>query len=77
MAIASRFGKSDKWAQRMRKEALARSRGARGGTEMNMDAVTVQDCIEMLEYRGMEAVIGDGRVVGFQPAEDGGRRREW
>ncbi len=42
---------------------------------MNLEAVTVQDCIEMHDYKGLTAVLNDGRVLGFRaekgPASDG------
>ena len=42
---------------------------------VNLEAVTVQDCIEMHDYKGLTAVLNDGRVPGFRaekgPASDG------
>ena len=32
---------------------------------MNYDEVTVQDCIEMAEYKGQRAIIMDGGVTEF------------
>ncbi len=33
---------------------------------MDLDAVTVQDCIDMYDLKGYETVINDGRVSGFR-----------
>lgn len=33
---------------------------------MNLDAVTVQDCIDMYDLKGYATVINDGRVSGFR-----------
>lgn len=33
---------------------------------MNLDAVTLQDCIEYFEMKGYQTVINDGKVVGFK-----------
>ena len=32
---------------------------------MNLDAVTVQDCIDLYDLKGYATVINDGRVSGF------------
>lgn len=36
------------------------------GKDMDLSIVTVQDCMEMSQYRGMAAVLNDGRVLGFR-----------
>lgn len=33
--------------------------------EINMETVTAEDCEEAYRYRGMAAVLADGRVRGF------------
>lgn len=33
---------------------------------MNLEAVTVQDCIDMFVMKGMVTVINDSEVVGFE-----------
>lgn len=33
---------------------------------MNLDAVTVQDCIDLYDLKGYATVINDGRVSGFR-----------
>lgn len=33
---------------------------------MNMDVITVQDCIDMHEKKGQATVINDGIVLGFE-----------
>lgn len=32
---------------------------------MNLEMITLQDCIEMCLYKGDRTVIGDGTVTGF------------
>lgn len=32
---------------------------------MNADAITVQDCIDMFEYKVQTVLINDGHIVGF------------
>lgn len=32
---------------------------------MDLDKVTLQDCIDMAELKGKFAVINDGRIIGF------------
>lgn len=34
-------------------------------TEINMDNITVGDCMELFEYKNTRVVINDGNVVGF------------
>lgn len=36
---------------------------------MNMEAITVQDCIDMYEKKGQAAVINDGEVKDFEVLE--------
>ncbi len=33
---------------------------------MNNEAITIQDCIEMFEYKGCTTVLNDGKVIGFE-----------
>lgn len=33
--------------------------------EMNLESVTVEDCIQMYEMKRQRTVISDGKVVGF------------
>lgn len=33
---------------------------------MNYDAVTLEDCLRLYEFRGSRTVIEDGRVTGFE-----------
>lgn len=37
---------------------------------MNMENITVQDCIDMYEKKGQAAVINDGQVLGFEQVEE-------
>ena len=46
-------------ARSMRMEAK------KGSENMNMAAVTLEDCIDMYEKKGKETVINDGAVVCF------------
>lgn len=32
---------------------------------MNYNEITIEDCIEMFEKKGMTTVINDGEVIGF------------
>lgn len=34
--------------------------------EINMDNITVNDCIELFEYKNTRVVINDGNVIGFK-----------
>ena len=36
---------------------------------MDLEIVTVQDCVEMDQYRDMAAILNDGRVLGFKGKE--------
>lgn len=38
---------------------------------MNMDAITVQDCIDMYQKKGQATVINDGAVVCFIAEQEG------
>jgi hypothetical protein len=33
---------------------------------MNMDAITIQDCLAMNDILGKATIINDGHVVGFE-----------
>ncbi len=35
-------------------------------TEINMDNITVGDCIELFERKNTRVVINDGNVIGFE-----------
>lgn len=37
---------------------------------MNMEAITLQDCIENYEMKGQAAIINDGQVLGFEQVEE-------
>lgn len=37
---------------------------------MNYDEITIEDCIEMFEKKGMTTVINDGKVVEFVKEDD-------
>ncbi len=37
---------------------------------MNMEAITLQDCIDNYEKKGQAAVINDGQVLGFEQVEE-------
>lgn len=32
---------------------------------MNLEVITIQDCIDMYEKKGQATIINDGKVVGF------------
>lgn len=38
----------------------------RGILKMNLDAITIEDCLEMFEKKNKETVINDGEVKGFE-----------
>lgn len=33
---------------------------------MNIDKITVQDCIDMMQFKGRRSIINDGEVIGFE-----------
>lgn len=33
---------------------------------IELDNVTIQDCCELYEYKGIATIINDGRVVNFE-----------
>nr|DAI20881.1 MAG TPA: hypothetical protein [Bacteriophage sp.] len=37
---------------------------------MNMETITLQDCIENYEMKGQASVINDGQVLGFEQVEE-------
>lgn len=37
---------------------------------MNLDVITIQDCLDMYEKKGQVAIINDGKVVGFISEKD-------
>ena len=34
---------------------------------MNLEVVTIQDCIDMCDLKGYATIINDGKVSGFKP----------
>ena len=36
---------------------------------MELDNITIQDCIDMYNMKNMIAIINDGKVVGFKKEE--------
>lgn len=36
---------------------------------MNLETVTIGDCIDMYEKKGKSAIISDGKLIGFQQEE--------
>lgn len=36
---------------------------------MNLEAVTVQDCLDMRQRKGMATILAAGHVVGFEEAD--------
>ena len=40
---------------------------------MELNNVTVQDCIDMYNMKGMVTICNDGRVIGFEKEEE----HEW
>lgn len=38
---------------------------SKGGRMTNLEAVTVQDCIDLYRMKGKCTVINDGRILGF------------
>ena len=36
---------------------------------MNLETVTIEDCIEAYEKKGMVAIINDGKLLGFEEKE--------
>jgi hypothetical protein len=37
----------------------------KGGIRMNLEQITVQDCIELMEKKDKRVLIEDGQVVGI------------
>ena len=37
---------------------------------MNLETVTIEDCLDAYEKRGMTAIINDGKLLGFNEKED-------
>ena len=35
-------------------------------TEINMDSITVGDCIELFECKITRVIINDGNIIGFE-----------
>lgn len=35
-------------------------------TEINMDSITVGDCIELFERKNTRVIINDGKIIGFE-----------
>ena len=40
---------------------------------MELDNVTIQDCLDMYNIKGMITIINDGKVLGFKKEEE----KEW
>ena len=38
-------------------------------TVIELDNITIQDCIDMYNMKDMTAIINDGKVVGFKKEE--------
>lgn len=34
---------------------------------MNLEVITIQDCIDMYDKKGQSTIINDGKIVGFYP----------
>lgn len=41
-----------------------------GGNEMNLEVITVQDCIDMFDLKDQSTIINDGKVIGFKGKEN-------
>ena len=41
---------------------------------IDMDVVTVEDCIDMCRYKGAHVILSNGKVLGFR-YERGGRQQ--
>ena len=39
---------------------------------MNLENITIQDCLYMREKKGQVTIINDGKVVGFVSEKDNG-----
>lgn len=37
---------------------------------MNLEVITIQDCLDMYEKKGQSIIINDGKVVGFISEKD-------
>lgn len=35
-------------------------------TEINMDNITIDDCIELFECKNTRIIISDGKIIGFE-----------
>lgn len=33
---------------------------------MNMESITIEDCLDMHYRKGKETIINDGKIIGFQ-----------
>lgn len=42
---------------------------------MNLEEVTMQDCIEMYARRGKSAIVNDGKLLGFMDVDEEEERR--
>lgn len=36
---------------------------------MELSNVTLQDCVEMMQFKGMAATVNDGELLGFEEEE--------
>lgn len=39
---------------------------SRETTKINMDNITVGDCIELFERKNTRVIINDGKIIGFE-----------
>lgn len=37
---------------------------------MNLEKITVQDCIDMCDLKNQETIINDGKIIGFTEKEN-------
>ena len=37
---------------------------------MNLEIVTIEDCLDVYEKKGMTATINDGKLLGFEEKEN-------
>lgn len=54
-----------KWIERHPEYLKEKERGK----EMNLEAVTLQDCLDNYNFKGQCAILNDGKIIGFQQEE--------
>lgn len=37
---------------------------------MNTESITIEDCLDMYEKKGQATIINDGKIIGFEKAEE-------